>query len=139
MKLQTYRTAVLVVFYAVWAMVAVIAMAVLGWLAKNWAFLVATVLFAAVFVVSTVFALLVNLKWVTITCPFCRSKGRLASVGRKYTYFVCPRCGEVHPSGPMSRRYVRIDTGLSKESDDDARPVETTHPKERDGETSEDA
>ncbi len=118
MKLRTYRTAVLTVFLAVWVMVAAIAVAILGWLPRGWAFLVATVLFAGVFVAGTAFALLVNLRLLRITCPFCQSPGHLASEGRKYTYFVCPQCGEIHPAGPMSRSYIRIGTDPPGEDDD---------------------
>jgi hypothetical protein len=115
MKLRTYRTAVLAMFASVWLVVGAIGIAVMGVIPAGWAFLVATVLFVAVFIVTTLFALAVNLKLLRITCPLCSRPGRLATVMRRYTYFICPQCGEVHPSGPFSRSYVQIDAGLSEE------------------------
>ena len=117
MKLRTYRTAVLCLFYAVWLTAAAIALAILGWIPSGWAYVVATVLFVGVFVAGTVFALLVNLKLLRITCPFCGQRGRLATENRRYTYFICPKCGEIHPAGPMSRSYIRLGKDLHHKDD----------------------
>ncbi|MFP4140048.1 MAG: hypothetical protein ACOCZU_04140 [Planctomycetota bacterium] len=117
MKLRTYRTAVLCLFYAVWLTASAIALAVLGWIPSGWAYLAATILFAGVFLAGTVFALLVNFKMLRITCPFCGQRGRLATENRRYTYFICPRCGEIHPAGPMSRSYVRLGKDLPGNDD----------------------
>ena len=41
---------------------------------------------------------------IVITCPICNSKGQM--VGRdSYTYYHCPKCGDVHAKGFFRARY----------------------------------
>ncbi|MFP4053323.1 MAG: hypothetical protein ACLFV7_05600 [Phycisphaerae bacterium] len=118
-NLKTYSRAVRTFFLLIWITVVLAMLTFYNLIPQDAGFVTVTVLFAAVFVAVTVFALGVNFRMFHITCPFCRREGKLMLRGRTYTYFRCPSCGDIHGMGLLRNRLERADPPPSAAKDED--------------------
>lgn len=77
--------------------------AALLWFKNLTSLIVAALAYMLLFVVclmAAVISLAYFLGWLKITCPLCGRDGNLTG-SRRYTYFVCRSCGDVHAKGVL--------------------------------------